>query len=62
MTATSPYILMLILLIRGVTLPGAAEGVKFYLIPKWDKLLEAEVWVGNCFLLGILRYYNCNKV
>lgn len=44
-TATSPYILMFILMIRGVTLPGAAEGVKFYLTPDWEKMKSAEVWV-----------------
>jgi len=44
-TATSPYLLMLILLIRGVTLEGAAEGLKFYLLPDWSKLQEAQVWV-----------------
>ncbi len=42
-TATSPYILMFVLLIRGVTLPGAIEGVKFYVLPKWEKLLEPQV-------------------
>lgn len=42
-TATSPYLLMLILLIRGVTLEGAAEGLKFYLLPDWSKLQEAQV-------------------
>ncbi|XP_061163853.1 sodium- and chloride-dependent taurine transporter-like isoform X2 [Saccostrea echinata] len=44
-TATSPYLLMLILLIRGVTLDGAAEGLKFYLLPDWSKLAEPQVWV-----------------
>ena len=34
---------MLILLIRGVTLEGAAEGLKFYLLPDWSKLQEAQV-------------------
>ena len=34
---------MAVLLIRGVTLPGAAEGIKFYLIPDWDKLCSAQV-------------------
>ena len=37
-TATSPYLLMTILLINGATLPGAAQGVKFYLIPDFNKI------------------------
>ncbi|XP_012934684.1 sodium- and chloride-dependent glycine transporter 1 [Aplysia californica] len=43
-TATFPYLVLLILLVRGVTLPGAAEGIKFYLIPRWEKLATFKVW------------------
>lgn len=43
-TATFPYLVLVILLVRGVTLPGAAEGIKFYLIPQWDKLATFKVW------------------
>ena len=42
-TATSPYLLMTILLINGATLPGAAQGVKFYLIPDFEKIKEIQV-------------------
>ena len=42
-TATSPYLLMTILLINGATLPGAAQGVKFYLIPDFQKIKEIQV-------------------
>ena len=42
-TATSPYLLMTILLINGATLPGAAQGVKFYLIPDFNKIKEIQV-------------------
>jgi len=42
-TATFPYIVLTILLIRGCMLEGAYEGIKFYMIPKWEKLAEASV-------------------
>jgi len=30
-TATFPYVILFILLIRGATLPGSLNGVKYYL-------------------------------
>ncbi|ESO94430.1 hypothetical protein LOTGIDRAFT_118264 [Lottia gigantea] len=44
-TATAPYILITIILIRAITLPGALDGVEFYIIPDWSKLLDIQVWV-----------------
>lgn len=42
-TATLPYVVLLILLVRGATLPGAWRGVLFYLRPDWGKLLSTAV-------------------
>ncbi|XP_045204614.2 sodium- and chloride-dependent taurine transporter-like isoform X2 [Mercenaria mercenaria] len=48
-TVSSPYILMMILLIRGLTLDGAVDGIKYYLVPDFSKLLKLQVWAdaGN---------------
>lgn len=32
------FVLMCILIVRGLTLPGALEGVKFLFAPKWDQV------------------------
>ncbi|KAK3766032.1 hypothetical protein RRG08_002273 [Elysia crispata] len=43
-TATFPYIVLVILLVRGVLLDGYYSGIKFYIEPDLDKLSDAGVW------------------
>ncbi|GAB1602619.1 sodiumchlorideine-likedependent and chloride-dependent GABA transporter ine-like [Argonauta hians] len=45
-TAVFPYIVLFILLVRGVTLPGAKDGILFFIKPKWHQLAEAKVWMN----------------
>ncbi|XP_055514136.1 sodium-dependent serotonin transporter-like [Leucoraja erinacea] len=44
-TATLPYLVLLVLLIRGATLPGAWKGIVFYLHPQWGKMFTMQVWI-----------------
>ncbi|XP_023313152.1 sodium-dependent noradrenaline transporter-like [Anoplophora glabripennis] len=44
-TATMPYVVLTILLIRGLMLPGAISGISYYLKPELSKLRETQVWV-----------------
>ncbi len=58
-TATSPYLLMLVLLVRGCTLPGAWEGIKFYLTPDVDKLADEKVSLQQhlyFILFGLIQF------
>lgn len=42
-TATFPYVMLIVLLVRGVTLPSAAEGIIFYLKPDVSRLSDPQV-------------------
>uniref|UniRef100_A0A8C4NEY7 Uncharacterized protein n=1 Tax=Eptatretus burgeri TaxID=7764 RepID=A0A8C4NEY7_EPTBU len=44
-TATFPFIMLIILLIRGLTLPGAVNGIIYYLYPDVTRLGDAQVWI-----------------
>lgn len=45
-TVFVPWLLLIAFVIRGVTLPGAMDGLKFYLTPHFEKLLDPSVWVA----------------
>ncbi|XP_069676145.1 sodium-dependent noradrenaline transporter-like isoform X2 [Periplaneta americana] len=44
-TATLPYVVLTILLIRGLMLPGAIGGIEYYLKPDLARLSDTQVWV-----------------
>jgi len=56
-TSIFPYAVMLTLLVRGLTLPGALDGIIFLFTPQWEKLYEPKVWYAavtqSFFSLGI---------
>jgi len=45
-TALFPYLVLAIMLVRGLTLEGASIGLKWYLTPRFDKLGDPGVWVA----------------
>lgn len=43
-TVTIPWIILIVLVIRGLSLPGAADGLNYYLSPDWSALLTGDIW------------------
>lgn len=68
--AIFPYFVLSILLARALTLPGAFNGIKYFLTPQWDKIFEPQVWyaavtqvffsLSVCFG-NIIMYSSYNK-
>ncbi|KAM8735491.1 sodium- and chloride-dependent transporter XTRP3 [Acanthopagrus schlegelii] len=56
-TATFPYVVLFIYLIRGITLQGAFNGVKYMFIPKMEQLANPNTWINAAtqifFSLGL---------
>jgi len=43
-TATAPFIILFMLLLRALTLPGANIGVNAFFVPDWSQLRSIELW------------------
>lgn len=54
--AVFPYVVMFILLIRACTLPGAVNGIKYFFMPQWNKLLDGKV--GLTLILFTSNFYS----
>ncbi len=45
-TVLIPWLILIVLVIRGVTLEGAGTGLAWYLTPVFSKLLNGKVWLA----------------
>ncbi|XP_014473896.1 PREDICTED: sodium- and chloride-dependent GABA transporter ine isoform X2 [Dinoponera quadriceps] len=46
LTATLPFLLIVVFLTRSLTLEGAEKGLQFFFHPNWELLKDAKVWIN----------------
>ncbi|XP_024085756.1 sodium- and chloride-dependent GABA transporter 1-like isoform X2 [Cimex lectularius] len=46
-SALFPYIVLIILFVRAITLPGAGQGLFYFIYPQWEKLLYPKPWIDG---------------
>lgn len=44
-TATLPFVALFVFFFRAVTLPNAMTGIRFFVIPDMERLLDFKVWI-----------------
>ena len=62
MITLSPYFVLTALLIYTARLPGAVDGINFYLTPDWDKLQELDVWTTAASQADILALKHASRI
>ena len=62
-TSLFPYVVIFILIGRGCSLPGATDGLLFYLRPDFSKMADRQVWfaASNQLVLKniFLTFFTC---
>ncbi|XP_055329331.1 sodium- and chloride-dependent glycine transporter 1-like isoform X2 [Paramacrobiotus metropolitanus] len=73
-TSSMPFVVLIILLIRGATLTNAVDGILYFVVPKFDKILSIQTWraaaeqmffslsvaFGSLTMLGSYNKFNNN--
>uniref|UniRef100_A0A2C9JJX4 Transporter n=1 Tax=Biomphalaria glabrata TaxID=6526 RepID=A0A2C9JJX4_BIOGL len=54
LTATSPYLMLIILFLRGIRLPGAGKGIQYYILPNMSALSSAKFVLVETVITGII--------
>ncbi|MFQ5901854.1 MAG: sodium-dependent transporter [Thermodesulfobacteriota bacterium] len=40
------FILLIMVVVRSLTLPGAVDGIEFFMKPRWEYLLDPNTWIA----------------
>ena len=43
-TVIFPYVVLVVLFVRGISLPGAMDGIRYYMSPDFSRLSDVRTW------------------
>jgi len=55
-TATFPYVMLTVLVVRGATLEGSIDGILYFIVPDWQKLASPDVSAAHRINSGLLIF------
>uniref|UniRef100_A0A1Y1K687 Transporter n=1 Tax=Photinus pyralis TaxID=7054 RepID=A0A1Y1K687_PHOPY len=61
-TALCPYVILTTLLVRAVTLDGAADGLLYYITPRWSELLAPAPWMEGATQIFFAYSIGCGAL
>ncbi|XP_050304515.1 sodium- and chloride-dependent GABA transporter 1-like isoform X2 [Anthonomus grandis grandis] len=61
-SALFPYVILFIMLVRAVTLDGAADGLLYYVTPRWEKLLTSGPWMDGASQIFFAYSIGCGAL
>ncbi|XP_017778257.1 PREDICTED: sodium- and chloride-dependent creatine transporter 1-like isoform X2 [Nicrophorus vespilloides] len=61
-SAIFPYVVLLILLARAVTLEGAGDGLLYYITPRWEELLSPVPWMDGATQIFFAYSIGCGAL
>lgn len=61
-TALCPYVILITLLVKAVTLEGASVGLLHYITPRWNELLSVEPWMEGATQIFFAYSIGCGAL
>ncbi|KAJ8912101.1 hypothetical protein NQ315_005437 [Exocentrus adspersus] len=61
-TALFPYVILIIMLVRAVTLEGAGTGLLYYVTPRWEALLTPRPWMDGASQIFFAYSIGCGAL
>ncbi|XP_066261098.1 sodium- and chloride-dependent GABA transporter 1-like isoform X2 [Euwallacea similis] len=60
--ALFPYVILLIMLVRAITLDGASDGLYYYITPRWETLLTPGPWIDSASQIFFAYSIGCGAL